>query len=97
MVWNAIWNVVFYACVGFELWRMLESDEMEIGLLETGLLEVMLVLNCGQRKFVCVAFGEVMLNVMFLKDKNIIFLIFNYSTIILMWGPKAVYGSLLHL
>ena len=31
---------------------------------------------------------------MFLKDENIIF---HFSITILTWGPKAVYGSLLHL
>ena len=83
VVWNGIWNVVFlHASAGVELWRMLESDEMEIGLLETGLMEVMLVLNCGQRKLICVEFGEVMLNVMFLKDENIIF---HFSITVLLY------------
>ena len=44
---------------------MLEGDEMEIGLEIGCLLEVMLVLNCGVWKLVCVGCGEVMLNGIF--------------------------------
>ena len=49
--------------VGVELLRMLEGDEMEIGLKHGCLL--MVVLNCGVWKLVCVGCGKVMVNGIF--------------------------------